>query len=91
MAFSFFDFLRPKNGMTHSMEITCRELFEAVQEFRIRELCFMICVDMIANALGIGVWGVWLAQQVDWLYRGAVFIWRFSSGKWQTKALIKEA
>lgn len=46
---------------------------------------------LIANALGIGVWGVWLAQQVDWLYRGAVFIWRFSSGKWQTKALIKEA
>ena len=34
------------------MEITCRELFEAAQEFRIRELCFMICVDMIANALG---------------------------------------
>lgn len=52
MGFSFFDFLRPKNGKTHSMEITCRELFEAAQEFRIRELCFMICVDMIANALG---------------------------------------
>lgn len=52
MGFSLFDLLRPKNGKTHSMEITCRELFEAAQEFRIRELCFMICVDMIANALG---------------------------------------
>jgi len=46
---------------------------------------------LIAGALGVGVWGVWLAQQVDWLYRCAVFLWRFRSNKWQTKALIKEA
>lgn len=52
MGLSFFDWIRPKNGTTKSMEITCRELMEAAQEFRIRELCFMICVDMIANALG---------------------------------------
>lgn len=52
MGFSFFDWIRPKDGKTHSVEITCKELIEAAQEFRIRELCFMICVDMIANALG---------------------------------------
>ena len=52
MGFSFFDWIRPKNGTTTSVNILCKEMFEAAQEFRIRELCFMICVDMIANALG---------------------------------------
>lgn len=52
MGLSFFDFIKPKNGKTTSSEIVIRELMEAAQEFRIRELCFMICVDMIANALG---------------------------------------
>ena len=51
MAFKFWDFIKPKNGTTHSVEILIKELFEAEQEFRIRELCFMICVDMIANAM----------------------------------------
>lgn len=52
MGFNLFDLIRPKNGTEKSIEITCKELIEAAQEFKIRELCFMICVDMIANALG---------------------------------------
>lgn len=52
MGFSFFDFIKPKNGKTTSHEILVKELIESAQEFRIRELCFMICVDMIANAMG---------------------------------------
>ena len=52
MGFRFWDFLRPKNGTAKSVEITCNEMFEAAQEYRIRELCFWICVDMIANAIG---------------------------------------
>lgn len=52
MGFRFWDFLRPKNETAKSVEITCNEMFEAAQEYRIRELCFWICVDMIANAIG---------------------------------------
>lgn len=52
MGLKFFDFFKPKNGKTTSVEVICRELFEAQQELRIREMCFMICVDLIANALG---------------------------------------
>lgn len=52
MGFSFFDFIRPKNGATKTVEVTCKELFEAAQEFKIRELCFWVCVDMVANAIG---------------------------------------
>ena len=32
--------------------MTCTELFEAAQEYQIRELCFWVCVNMVANALG---------------------------------------
>ena len=52
MAFNFFRFLRPKSGTTACREITCKELSEAAEEIQIRELCFWICVDMIANAIG---------------------------------------
>ena len=34
------------------VEVTCRELFEAAQEYQIRELSFWTCVNMVANALG---------------------------------------
>lgn len=33
-------------------EVTCKELFEAVQDLQIRELCFWTCVNMVANAMG---------------------------------------
>lgn len=52
MGLKFFDFLRPKNGKTTSVEVAIRELYEAAQEYQIRNLCWMICVDMIANAIG---------------------------------------
>lgn len=52
MAFSFFRFLKPENGRTKHEEIACSELFAAAQEYQIRELCFWVCVNLIANALG---------------------------------------
>lgn len=52
MGLSFFDFFKPKNGKTQSTEVIIHEMLEAAQEYQIRELCFMVCVDLIANALG---------------------------------------
>ena len=52
MGLHFFDIFRPKEGKQKIVEVTCKELFEAAQEFQIRNLCFWICVDMIANAMG---------------------------------------
>lgn len=37
--------------MGGTVEIACAELMEAAQEYQVRELCFWICVNMIANAL----------------------------------------
>ena len=35
--------------------------------------------------LGLGVWGVWFAMTVDWIFRTLLFVWRYVSGKWLTK------
>lgn len=50
----FFEFLRPKGGTgtTGLREVDCGELFTAAQEYQIRELCFWVCANMVANALG---------------------------------------
>ena len=51
MGINFFKFLKPKNGKISSAKITSEELWEAAQEYQIRELCFWICVNMVANAV----------------------------------------
>jgi putative MATE family efflux protein len=35
--------------------------------------------------LGLGVFGVWLAMTVDWLFRAILFIIRYLNGRWLTK------
>ena len=52
MALKFFDFLLRKKEITETHDIECREMFEAAQEYQMRELCFWWCVNMIANAMG---------------------------------------
>ena len=32
--------------------------------------------------LGMGVMGVWFAMFVDWIFRTALFLWRYLSGRW---------
>lgn len=52
MALKFFDFLFRKHEITQTHDIECQEMFEAAQEYHMRELCFWWCVNMIANAMG---------------------------------------
>ena len=51
MAFKFWNFFQPKNGRTASVEINCKELFDAAQDFQARLVALNVCVDMIANAI----------------------------------------
>ena len=37
---------------TSTKEVSCDELFKLTEDFRIRELTFNTCVNMIANAVG---------------------------------------
>ena len=52
MGLKFWDFIKPKNGQTKNVEVNCKIFWEAAQEFQIRNLCFNVCKDMIANAMG---------------------------------------
>lgn len=51
MAINFFRWLLG-SGKSEPIELTCKELFEAAQEYQIRELSFWVCANMVANALG---------------------------------------
>lgn len=52
MGLNFFKYFAPKNGKTRLDKIVCSELYSAALEYQIRELCFWVCVDFIANAIG---------------------------------------
>ena len=52
MGLKFFDFLQPKNGKCTYREVSCRELMEAAQDYKLREMAFWTCVNLIANAMG---------------------------------------
>ena len=43
---------------------------------------------LLAQAMGLGVFGVWIAMQIDWVCRIACFVLRFRSGKWEKMALV---
>ena len=50
---NFFRWLRGSGtSPPQTVEVSCQELFEAAQEYQIRNLCFWICANMVANALG---------------------------------------
>ena len=49
-ALNFFRWLR--GTVADPVEVTCRELFQAAQEYQVRELSFWVCANMVANALG---------------------------------------
>ena len=40
---------------------------------------------LFAKYMGFGVIGTWLAMFADWVFRGILFIWRWKSGKWESK------
>jgi putative MATE family efflux protein len=43
---------------------------------------------VFAYVFAFGALSVWLAMIVDWLVRGACFVWRWKSGGWKMKTII---
>ena len=43
---------------------------------------------LLAQWVGMGAIGVWIAMSVDWLFRAVVFAIRWFSGKWRLKKVI---
>lgn len=53
MALNFWKWLAGGKARSPTpVEITCRELMAAAQEFQLRDMSFWICANMIANAVG---------------------------------------
>lgn len=53
MGIKFWDWLSGgKARSPTTVELSCRELLAAAQEFQLRDLSFWICANMIANAVG---------------------------------------
>ena len=48
-------------------------------------IAFSYVLDKYMN---MGVFGIWVAMTIDWLFRAIVFSIRYFSGKWQKKAFI---
>ncbi|MCR5027100.1 MAG: MATE family efflux transporter [Methanobrevibacter sp.] len=44
--------------------------------------CRIALSYVIADWLGIGVFGTWIAMFIDWYVRAAIYIYRYFSGKW---------
>ncbi len=43
---------------------------------------------ILGRYMGLGVYGVWIAMTLDWVFRGSCFGWRFLSGKWKHQAFV---
>jgi len=53
MALNFWKWLAGgKARSPTTVEITCRDLLAAAQEFQLRDTCFWVCANMIASAVG---------------------------------------
>ena len=50
---NFFKWLRgSRDSPPQMVQVSCQELIEAAQDYQVRNLCFWICANMVANALG---------------------------------------
>ena len=44
--------------------------------------CRIALSYVIADWMGVGVFGTWIAMFIDWYVRAAIYIYRYFSGKW---------
>jgi len=43
---------------------------------------------LMGKIWGLGVIGVWIAMEIDWVFRAVMFVIRLFNGKWRNKQLI---
>lgn len=43
---------------------------------------------ILGKYMGMGVFGVWVAMVIDWIFRGACFVIRYYQGGWKKQALV---
>ena len=45
-------------------------------------ICRIALSYVIADFMGVGVFGTWIAMFIDWYVRAAFYVYRYFSGKW---------
>ena len=78
MAFTFPNALRAAGDAKYTMAVSA---FSMVS-FRV------VFGYILAKGLGWGVVGVWMAMEIDWVFRITLFALRYRSGKWESKVLV---
>lgn len=43
---------------------------------------------VIGKYMGLGVFGVWVAMVIDWIFRAICFVFRYFQGNWKKQALV---
>lgn len=79
LAFVFPNMLRACNDVKYTMIVSIFSMFT----FRI---CFSIILGIYFH---MGAIGVWIAMIIDWIFRIAMFLMRYFSGKWRKLCLKK--
>lgn len=77
-AFTIPNTLRAANDVKYCMVVASVTMWI----FRI------FCSVVLGKWMGLGVFGVWVAMTLDWVFRGILFVKRYIQGKWQRMALI---
>lgn len=75
LSFSLPNALRASNDVRYTMVVAIFSMWV----FRI------MFSYILGDLLGWGAIGVWIAMVMDWLFRSALFVGRYFSGKWTTK------
>lgn len=43
---------------------------------------------VLGKYMGLGVFGIWVAMVIDWIFRAICFVIRYLGGKWKHKATV---
>ncbi len=79
MAFTLPNALRAANDVKYTMVISIVSMWT-----------FRIALSYIlAKAFGLGLFGIWIAMTVDWVFRAIFFVVRIINDKWKTHAYME--
>lgn len=80
-AFTLPNALRAANDVKYTM-------FTSISSMWIFRVGFSF---LLAQSFGLGVFGVWVAMTIDWVFRAILFISRMVSGGWKKHAQMEHA
>jgi Na+-driven multidrug efflux pump len=88
LSFTLPNAFRAASDVKFSMKISVFSMWV----FRVAA-AYLLALDTVSvfgffslSGFGLGVLGVWLAMFLDWIFRTALFLWRFVSDRWLAKS-----